>query len=235
MGGNGISVDANTNLYFETGNGSFSANTNGGDYADSFVKLSTTNKLQVADYFTPYDQQTLQNNDTDLGSGGPLLLPDNAGSAAHPHLIVGAGKQGKIYLLDRDNMGRYDGTDGVNGSDTNDLQELPGAIGGVWSSPAYWNHLIFYQGNGDVMKAFSVNNAAITATPASRSATSFGFPGATPTISANGTNNGIAWVIRPTLISAAVRRCCMPTTRRTSRRNCIIPAEPRARHIPAAR
>jgi len=197
MGGNGLSVDANTNLYFETGNGSFSANTNGGDYADSFVKLSTiTNKLAVADYFTPYNQQTLQNNDSDLGSGGPLLLPDSVGSTAHPHLIVGAGKQGTIYLLDRDNMGHYNGTDGVNGNDSQIVQSLPGAIGGVWSSPAYFNNRIYYEGNGDVMKAFLITNGVIVATPDSRSATSFGFPGATPTISGNGTNNGIAWVIQ---------------------------------------
>lgn len=197
MGGNGLSVDANTNLFFETGNGSFSANTNGGDYADSFVKLSTSNRLAVADYFTPYNQLSLQNSDSDVGSGGPLLLPDSVGSAAHPHLIVGAGKEGKIFLLDRDHMGHYDGTDGMNGSDTNDVQELPGAIGGAWSSPAYWNNLIFYEGNGDVMKAFRITNGVIASTPVSRSSTSFGFPGATPTISANGTNNGIAWIIDP--------------------------------------
>ncbi len=199
MGGNGLCVDAQTNLYFETGNGSFSANTNGGDYADSFVKLSTvSNKLAVADYFTPYNQLSLQNADSDLGSGGPLLLPDSVGSAAHPHLIVGAGKEGKIFLLDRDNMGRYDGTDGKNGSDTNNVQELPGAIGGVWDSPAYWNNYIFYHGNGDVLKAFYITNGLFAATPTSRSATSFGFPGATPTVSANGTNNGIVWDVDPT-------------------------------------
>jgi uncharacterized repeat protein (TIGR03806 family) len=198
MGGNGLSVDEHTNLYFETGNGSFSANTNGGDYADSFVKLSTSsNKLAVADYFTPYNQLALQNADSDLGSGGPLLLPDSVGSTAHPHLIVGAGKEGKIFLLDRDNMGRYDGTDGVNGSDTNNIQELPGAIGGVWDSPAYWNHYVFYHGNGDVLKSFYINNGAFLATPI-KSSTSFGFPGATPTVSANGTSNGIVWDIDPT-------------------------------------
>ncbi len=199
MGGNGLCVDAQTNLYFETGNGSFSANTNGGDYADSFVKLSTaSNQLAVADYFTPYNQLSLQNADSDLGSGGPLLLPDSVGSAAHPHLIVGAGKEGKIFLLDRDNMGRYDGTDGKNGSDTNNVQELPGAIGGVWDSPAYWNHYIYYHGNGDVLKAFYITNGLFNATPASQSATSFGFPGATPTVSANGANNGIVWDVDPT-------------------------------------
>ena len=192
MGGNGLSVDANTNLYFETGNGSFSANTNGGDYSDSFVKLSTaTNKLTVADYFTPYNQASLQSSDADLGSGGPLLLPDSAGSAAHPHLIVGAGKEGKIYLIDRDNMGHFQ-----SGNDNQIVTNLPNAIGGVWSSPAYFNNRIYYQGNGDVMKAFLITNGFIVATPESRSATSFGFPGATPTVSANGTNNGIVWIIQ---------------------------------------
>src|SRR5208283_4673320 len=85
MGGNGLCVDASNNLYFVTGNGSFSANTNGGDYGDSFVKLSTTNGLAVADYFTPYNQSTLAANDTDLGSGGDILLPDSVGSTNHPH------------------------------------------------------------------------------------------------------------------------------------------------------
>ncbi|MGD0086620.1 MAG: PA14 domain-containing protein [Verrucomicrobiota bacterium] len=189
MGGNGLSVDASNNLYFETANGSFSANTNGGDYADSFMKLSTTNGLQVADYFTPYYQASLQSADEDLGSGGPVLLPDAVGSVAHPHLIVGAGKEGKIHLVDRDNMGHY------NSSSDNIVQEVPSAIGAAFSSPAYFNHLIFYQGDYDVMKAFAITNAVITATPVSQSGDSFGYHGSTPVVSANGTNNAIAWVI----------------------------------------
>ena len=191
--GDGLCVDANTNLYFETGNGSFSANTNGGDYSDSFVKLSTaSNNLAVADYFTPYNQASLQSSDSDLGSGGPLLLPDSSGSAAHRHLIVGCGKEGKIYLVDRDNMGKFNAN-----SDTN-LQELPGAVGGTWSSPAYFNNQIYYHGHDDVLKAFLITNAVMVATPASKSSTSFGFPGATPTVSASGTNNGIVWDVDPT-------------------------------------
>ncbi len=191
MGGNGLSVDANTNLYFETANGSFSANTNGVDYSDSFMKLSITNGLQVADYFTPYNQASLQAADEDLGSGGPLLLPDEAGSTAHPHLIVGAGKEGKIYLVDRDSMGHYNST-----NDNQIVQEIPGAIGGAFESPAYFNHQIYYQGDGDVMKAFAITNAVLTTTPVSQSSTSFGYHGSTPVISANGLNNGIAWVIQ---------------------------------------
>ncbi len=191
MDGNGLCVDANTNIYFQTGNGSFSANTNGGDYSDSIIKLSTINKLSVTDYFTPYDQATLAANDTDLGSGGPLLLPDSVGSAAHPHLIVGCGKEGTIYLVDRDDMGHYNP---INNSQI--VQSLPGAVGGTWSSPAYLNNQIYYQGTGDVMKAFTITNGALVAAPASEAGTSFSAYGGTPTLSAFGTNNGIAWTLQ---------------------------------------
>ncbi len=191
MGGNGLSVDANNNLYFETANGSFSANTNGGDYSDSFVKLSTTNGLAVADYFTPYNQLSLANADEDLGSGGPMLLPDSAGSAAHPHLIVGAGKEGKIHLVDRDNMGHYN-----SANDNQIVQEVPGAIGSAFSSPAYFNHQIYYQGSGDVTKGFLITNGVIVPTPVSQATTSFSALGGTPSVSANGTNDGIVWTIQ---------------------------------------
>jgi len=191
MSGDGLCVDANTNLYFETANGTFDANTNGYDYSQSFVKLSTTsNNLAAADYFTPYNQASLSGNDSDVGSGGPLLLPDSVGSASHPHLIVGAGKEGTIYLVDRDNMGHFN-----SANDNQIVQELSGVIGGTWSSPAYFNHRIYYNGNGDVMKAFLITNGVIAPAPDSSTSSSIGFPGATPTISANGTNNGIAWVI----------------------------------------
>jgi uncharacterized repeat protein (TIGR03806 family) len=191
MGGNGLCGDTNNNLYFETANGSFSANTNGGDYSDSFVKLTTTNRLQVGDYFTPYNQANLASADEDLGSGGPLLLPDSVGSVAHPHLIVGAGKEGTIYLVDRDNMGHYN-----TSGDSQIVQKLLGAIGSAFSTPAYFNHQIYYQGSGDVMKAFTITNGLFVATPASKATTTFGALGGTPSISANGTNNGIVWTIQ---------------------------------------
>ena len=190
MGGGGLCVDENTNLYFEVGNGSFSAQTNGGDYGDSFVKLSAaSNLLAVADYFAPSNQAAMAANDTDLGSGGPILLPDEVGSAAHPHLVVGAGKEGTIYLVDRDNMGHFD-------SATNRIvQTLPNVMGGIWGVPAYWNHLIYFQGSGDVLKAFAISNAVISSLPATKTTTSFSTY-TTPSISANGNNNGIAWVIQ---------------------------------------
>jgi hypothetical protein len=191
MGGNGLSVDASNNLYFETANGSFSANTDGGDYSDSFIRLSTTNGLAVADYFTPSNQASLQAADTDLGSGGPLLLPDSVGSAAHPHLIVGAGKEGTIHLVDRDNMGHYN-----TANDNQIVQEVQNAIGSAFSSPAYFNNQIYYQGVGDVTKAFLISNAHINPTPVSQATTSFSALGGTPSVSANGTNNGIVWTIQ---------------------------------------
>lgn len=187
MGGGGPCVDQNNNLYFEVGNGSLSAMTNGGDYGDSFVKLSTSNSLAVLDYFAPSNQASMALNDLDLGSGGPILLPDSVGSAAHPHLLVGAGKEGTIYLVDRDNMGQF------NQSTNQIVQTLIGVMGGIWGVPAYWNHLIYFQGSGDVLKAFEITNAVVVSAPATKSTTSFG-TFTTPSISANGTNNAIAWV-----------------------------------------
>ncbi|HEV2394395.1 MAG TPA: chitobiase/beta-hexosaminidase C-terminal domain-containing protein [Verrucomicrobiae bacterium] len=192
MSGNGPSFDSSGNLYFEVGNGSFNANTPGGtEYGDSFVKLSSSAGLAVADYFTPYNQATLAANDTDLGSGGPFLLPDSVGSTAHPHLIAGCGKEGTIYLLDRDNMGKFN-----SANNSQIVQELGGAVGGTWSSGAYFNNRIYYQGSGDVLKCFSISNALMSTSPVSQSGASFGYPGATPVLSANGTNTAIAWVIQ---------------------------------------
>lgn len=197
MGGNGPLVDAATNLYFEVGNGPFNADTNGTEYGDSFVKLSTVNGLAVADYFTPHDQATLAANDTDLGSGGPVLLPDEVGSVAHPRLILGSGKSGTIYLVDRDNMGHYNAA-----SDSQIVQSVVSAIGASFATPAYFNKTIYYQGNGDRLKAFAITNGALSTTPIHRSGSTIGFPGATPSVSANGTNNAIVWVLNSGAVSS---------------------------------
>ena len=192
MGGHGLAVDVNTNLYFETGNGSFSAYTNGGDYADSFMKLSTSNALAVADYFTPYDQLSLANADTDLGACGPVVLPDSVGSASHPHLLVGTGKSGTLYLVDRDNMGQYNNGGGNN---NNIVQSIVGATANTWSAPVYFNNLLYLQPSGSAMRAYTITNGVI-ATPAGAIApASFGSYNGGPVVSANGTNNGIVWVI----------------------------------------
>jgi hypothetical protein len=191
MGGNGLCVDANTNLFFETANGSFDADVGGGDYGDSFMRLSTSNGLAVADFFTPFNQASMQSSDADLGSGGPVLLPDDAGSAEHPHLIVGAGKEGKVYLVDRDHMGHYNAAD-----DHQIVQSFAAGVGSIFSTPAYFNHTIYYQGIGGVMKAFTISNGMFDVTAASASLTTFSGFGTTPSISANGTSNPIVWTIQ---------------------------------------
>jgi uncharacterized repeat protein (TIGR03806 family) len=191
MSGAGLCVDDHTNLYFETANGSFDADTGGGDYGDSFMKLSTSNGLAVLDYFTPFNQAALQAGDIDLGSGGPVLLPDEVGSAAHPHLIVGAGKESKIYLIDRDHMGHYNST-----NDSQIVQFFQANDGRCFSTPAYFNHTIYNQGINGVLRAYAISNGLINTTPTSETMTSFSGFGTTPSISAHGLDNAIAWTIQ---------------------------------------
>ncbi len=187
--GCGPAADTNGNLYVSTGNGTFDpAN---GNYGDSLLKLSTSNSLTVTDYFTPFNQEDLNTNDNDFGSGGIVLLPDETGSVAHPHLVVCGSKVGTIYLVDRDNMGQFNPT-----NDSQIVQSLPGAIGICFDTPAYFNNTLYFVGTMDVIKTFTITNGSIASTPASQGSIVFGFPGATPSVSANGTNDGIAWEIQ---------------------------------------
>ena len=197
MGGGGVCVDENTNLIFEVGNGIFNATNNAGktEYSDSFLKLSTTNGLAVADYFTPYNQATLALNDTDLGSGALLLLPDQPG--AFPHLLAGAGKEGKIYLINRDQM--TSGNNHFDSTNTIDfvVQSLAGKIKGSFSTPVFFNGRLYYAASGDNLKAIALNNGLLSGTDIlTNTARTFTFPGATPSVSANGTNSGIVWVLK---------------------------------------
>jgi hypothetical protein len=194
-GGGGIAVDANTNLYLEVANGSFSAtNGSGGiDFGDSFMKLSTTNGLAVADYFTVYNQASLQSGDLDLGSGGLILLPGQTGS--YTNLLLGAGKQGKIYVVNRDQLtldnNHYDST-----FDSVVQTTASGVIGGSFGTPAYFNGEIYYGGTSDKLKAFSLTAGVLSGSAVSTATRSYGFPGATPSVSANGTSNGIVWALQ---------------------------------------
>lgn len=195
--GGPLAVDSQGYLYVAVSNGTFDAqlDANGfpahGDYGDSVVKLSPD--LHVVDYFTPHNQQQLADLDLDLGSGPPLLLPDSAGSPAHPHLMVAEGKEGTIYLLDRDNLGRFDpNADYI-------VQELPQATHGLFGSMAYFNNALFVSTPGDKAKTFAfVPGQAridVSAGPASQSTDAFGYPGSTATISANGNEDGVVWAI----------------------------------------
>ncbi len=189
-GGAAPAVDANANIYLVAGNGTFDAASGGVDLGESFIKLSSAAGLKAIDYFTPFNYVDLNNRDLDVGSAGVALLPDEAGNAAHPHLMVGAGKEGRIYVLDRDNLGKWQA-----GSDSQIVDSLAGAIGGLFGNPAYFNKTVYFCGAGDRLKAFPLANASLGRAPKSQSQASFGFPGCTPTISANGTANGIVWAL----------------------------------------
>jgi hypothetical protein len=191
--GGGPAADS-TGIYFATGNGTFDGNTGGTDWGDTILKMSgpTGGTLQVLSYFTPFNQAVLF-DDQDLGSGGVVLLPDLPVGSAHQQLLVQSGKEGSIYLVDRNNMGGYNPTtDQV-------VQELPEATGGIWGMPAYWNNTVYFGAQTDNLKAFSFNangSGLLSSLPVSQSPEIFGYPGPTPSISANGSGNGILWAIQ---------------------------------------
>jgi hypothetical protein len=167
------------------------------DYADSILKLDLTNGIPtmsaggrtVGDDFTPFNEASLNNGDLDQGSGGTLLLP-NAASGGQ-HLLVQAGKTGRVYVVNQENMGGY------HPSNTIDPQQkatlAPGA--GMWSAPAYWNGHLYFWASGDRLRAFSFVNGVMSSAPTSVSPEFSNFPGSTPTVSANGNSNGIVWDI----------------------------------------
>jgi hypothetical protein len=191
--GCGPAADASGNIYFATGNGAFDANTGGVDYGDSIVKLNSSAK--VLDYFTPYNQATLEATDSDVGSSGLVLLPDQTGTYAH--VLVGAGKQGVIYSVNRDGMGKY------NSSANQNIQSLAGlSTSGLFGSPAYWNGNVYFAAWNDYLRAFQVSNGTVALT--SHSSVTLAFPGATPSVSSNGTSNGIVWIIQENVLNDTV-------------------------------
>jgi outer membrane protein assembly factor BamB len=183
--GDAPAVDGKGNVFVLTGNGTFDAASGGSDYGDSFVKLAG-NTLRPLDFFTPYDEKTLDQQDLDIGSGGALLLPDQTGP--HPHLVVGAGKNSVLYVVDRDHMGRFNST-----GDQQIVQAIRGEISGNFSTPAYWNGRLYIGSVGQPLKAFAVTGNGLSAKPVSETPDSFNYPGTTPAISSNGNKNAIVW------------------------------------------
>jgi outer membrane protein assembly factor BamB len=196
MSGGGPAADSAGNVYVLTGNGRFETTLSatgfpaGGDYGNSFLKISPLNDtLAVSDYFTMVDEVTQSTYDRDLGSGGVMLLPDMTDThGTVRQLAIGAGKDGNLYIVDRNNMGKFT-------SVGNDIwQQLTGVlVDGVYSTPAYFNFQIYYGTHGGPMMAFSVTDALLSSSPTSQTSTQFAVPGTFPVISANGTANAIVW------------------------------------------
>lgn len=192
-------ADAQGNIFYSLGNGSFETALNAqgfpaqGDFGNALVKLSVVNgALRASDYWTMYNSVSESGGDTDLGSGGIVLLPDQIDAQGKVrHLLAAAGKDSNLYLADRDNMGKF-----TAGSNASLYQELPGALGGgVWSNPAYFNGNVFFGPQGGAIASFPLTAARLAGKPGSTTPDAFPYPGANPSISAYGTANAILWAV----------------------------------------
>jgi hypothetical protein len=185
QGDAGPAADKEGNVFVVTGNGDFDPNgANGRDYGDSVLKLSSAGgQLKLADYFTPSNQAQLNAHDNDLGSSGPVLLPDQPGP--HPHVLVTAGKEGKIYVIDRDSMGKFQ-----PGDDPHAIQTID-ASKGAFGAMAYWNQQVFFIGSERAVQDFAVDHGQLKWK--ANGDTRFLDSGATPVVSSNGAQSGIVW------------------------------------------
>ena len=196
--GGGMAADSTGNIYALVANGTFDTTLDAtgfpfqGDYGNAFIKLSSASMLQVTDYFDMDNTVAESNGDVDLGSGGPMLLPDQTDSAgAVRQLAVGAGKDGHLYVVNRSNMGKF------SMSNNAIWEDMPGALpGGVWATPAYFQGTVYYGDVGGTLKAFGIQQALLGKTPTSQTSVSFGYPGTAPAVSANGASNGIVLAVQ---------------------------------------
>lgn len=195
MSGAGPASDG-TNIFLITGNGTFDANASGSDFGDSFLKLSSS--LSVGDWFTPSNEGSLESNDLDVGGGGAVLLIDNPGGSL-PHLLIGGGKEGKLYLLNRDSLGHF------ASNDSQVVQSFSLSSNGIYATPVFWQGTLYIAAADSHLAAFAFNTTGqFNPNPTSQSSAIFGFPGATPSVSSNGTTSGIVWAIERSAAGAAV-------------------------------
>jgi hypothetical protein len=183
-GDTGIAADKDGDVFVATGNGRFDAAKGGHDYGDTLLKLNGQS-LSIADYFTPFNADQLNAEDNDLGSGGPMLLPDQPGP--HPHMLLIGGKAPTIYLLNRDRLGHFQ-----PGSNSQAVQVMP-ASGGIFGSFAYWNHNVYVLADSDALRDFEVKDGKLIF----KAASTFTLKdhAATPAVSANGAKDGMVWVV----------------------------------------
>jgi hypothetical protein len=199
MSGAGPAVDPQGYIYFLDANGTFDSTLDSSgfpihrDFGNAFLKLSAAHdKLTVADYFNTHDTEAQSGKDLDLGSGGALILPDFQDASGKTwQLAVGAGKDKRIYVVDRNNMGKFHPK-----KNTGIYQEIDHAFTGqVFSMPAYFNNTLYFGAINDNLKAYSISNAKLLPEPSSKSSAHFAYPGATPSVSANGSDNAIVWAV----------------------------------------
>ena len=198
--GAGLTADNLSNIFFLDANGTFDTSLNSkgfpssGDYGNAFIRLDANGALAVADYFEMHNGPHESDDDTDLGSGGAIVLPDIKDSFGTTwQLAAGAGKDSNLYLVNRGSMGKFDP------KSNNIYQELSGALpGGIWSTPAYFNDVLYYGPVGQPILAFEFQNAKLLTTPVAKTSNSFEYPGTTPSISSNGDTDGIVWATENT-------------------------------------
>jgi IPT/TIG domain len=192
MAGGGPAADSSGNVYLLTGNGDFNANNTGGrNYGDSFLKMGTTGGLSVSDWFAPFDQASLATTDLDLGGGGAVLLVDQP-TGPVTHLVVGGGKAGTLYVVNRDNMGHFNSS-----NNSQIVQSFNIGVNGIFSTPLFWQNTLYGAAVGARLSAFpfTTTTGQFQTSASSVSSTVYGAPGASPALSATGTNNGILWTI----------------------------------------
>jgi len=179
----GPAADAEGNVYVPTGNGTFDAASGGRDYGDSVLKLDGST-LAIRDYFTPHDQDRISNADSDVGSSGPTLLPDQPGP--HRHLLLQPTKDSTIYVIDRDKMGKYQ-------RESDALVQTVPLGGGGYGAIAYWNGHAYFAASDDFLHDYVIHDGQLKVNASS--AMKFANPGATPSVSSDGNKNTIVWAI----------------------------------------
>ena len=189
LGGGGAAADSAGSIYAITGNGFGTTGPSGNDYPNSFVRLTASGVFSVADFFAPDNTISDDNEDLDFGSAGPMLLPDLVAGGVTHHLAVGAGKDGIMYVLNRDNMGQY------NSMNNTVYQSFQINSGKNFSTPVYFNNTVYIAPGSSPLKALPIANALLATTPSSVSAHQFPFSGTVASISSNGTSNGIVWAL----------------------------------------
>ena len=182
--GGGPAADASGNIFVGVANGDYTGGSGGRDYGDSYLRL--TSSLQVTDWFTPFDFQDLNNLDHDLGSGGPILLPDQPSGPAH--LMIGGSKAGQLYVIDRDNMGHN------HASDNNQAVQQVTLGHGLFANPTVWNNNVYVGASRSPLQCYKISGGQLSL--ATQTSVVSGFPGISAAVSSNGDSNGILWALQ---------------------------------------